>query len=215
MIRERLKMLNADDVSRILGRAPAAVPVIAAQTQPTQRAGVGAQFIAPSVGVAERPVQATPSSPGRRQADAPTNYAAGPSRDSRGSGDETLRPSMPPPSPPVGFRRGVLLVRSGPSTGMRFEITAPRIIIGRRSADASSSNLDVPVMQLDDGRISRYHAEIFARPDGHQVSLYIRDMGSANGTWLNGRQLGGEPVRLQEGAEIQVGPDSMLSFRVI
>ncbi len=39
MIRERLKMLNADDVSRILGRAPAAVPVIAAQAQPTQRAG--------------------------------------------------------------------------------------------------------------------------------------------------------------------------------
>ena len=70
-------------------------------------------------------------------------------------------------------------------------------------------------MQLDDGRISRYHAEIFARPDGPQVSLYIRDMGSANGTWLNGRQLGGEPVRLQDGAEIQVGPDSMLSFRVI
>ena len=213
MIRERLKMLSADDVSRILGRAPAAVPVIAAQTQLTQRAGVA---------VAERPAQAAradakeliraPQAPLRAPTDAINRVPT--TEPGRGSGDETLVSSVPPPSPPAGFRRGVLLVRSGPSTGMRFEITAPRIIIGRRSADLSSSNLDVPVMQLDDGRISRYHAEIFARPDGQQVSLYIRDMGSANGTWLNGRQLGGEPVRLQDGAEIQAGPDSMLSFRI-
>ncbi len=150
------------------------------------------------MGVAERPAQAA-----RELIDAPQAPLRAPRAES------TVI------SPPAGFRRGVLLVRSGPSTGMRFEITAPRIIIGRRSADPSSSNLDVPVMQLDDGRISRYHAEIFARPDGLQVSLYIHDMGSANGTWFNGRQLGGEPVRLQDGAEIQVGPDSMLSFRVI
>ena len=172
MIRDRLKMLSADDVSRILGRAPASVaPVVGSLTQATVRADTA---------VAERPAPAP----------------------------------APVPLPSAGFRRGALLVRSGPSTGMRFEITAPRVIIGRRSADPSSSNLDVPVMQLDDGRISRYHAEIFARPDGLQVSLYIRDMGSANGTWLNGRQLGGEPVRLQDGAAIQVGPDSMLSFQV-
>jgi len=172
MIRDRLKMLSADDVSRILGRAPASVaPVVGSLTQATVRADTA---------VAERPAPAP----------------------------------APVPLPSAGFRRGALLVRSGPSTGMRFEITAPRVIIGRRSADPSSSNLDVPVMQIDDGRISRYHAEIFARPDGLQVSLYIRDMGSANGTWLNGRQLGGEPVRLQDGAAIQVGPDSMLSFQV-
>ena len=195
MIRDRLKMLSADDVSRILGRAPAAVPVISAQAQPIQRAGeVAPRFIA---GVAERPAQAA-----RELIDAPRAPLRAP----------TTEPTVI--APPAGFRRGALLVRSGPSTGMRFEITAPRVIIGRRSADPSSSNLDVPVMQIDDGRISRYHAEIFARPDGLQVSLYIRDMGSANGTWLNGRQLGGEPVRLQDGAAIQVGPDSMLSFRV-
>jgi pSer/pThr/pTyr-binding forkhead associated (FHA) protein len=90
---------------------------------------------------------------------------------------------------------------------MRYEINAPRIIVGRRSAD--STNVDVPMMAIDDARVSRQHLEIFARPDG----LYARDMGSANGTWLNGRQLRGEPVRLQDGAEIQVGPDSVLNFR--
>jgi pSer/pThr/pTyr-binding forkhead associated (FHA) protein len=66
------------------------------------------------------------------------------------------------------------------------------------------------MMQIDDARASRHHLEIFARPDG----LYLRDMGSANATWLNGRQLGGEPVRLENGAELHVGPDTVLNFRV-
>ncbi len=105
-----------------------------------------------------------------------------------------------------GYNRGVLLVRTGPSAGLRYEINAPRIIVGRRSP---SSSVDVPMMQIDDARISRNHLEIFARPDG----LYVRDMGSANGTWLNDRQLGGDPMRLEDGAEIHVSPDTMLNFR--
>jgi pSer/pThr/pTyr-binding forkhead associated (FHA) protein len=99
------------------------------------------------------------------------------------------------------------MVRSGPSAGLRYQINAPRIIVGRRT---TSSSLDVPVMMIDDARISRQHLEIFARQDG----LYVRDLGSANGSWLNGRQLGGEPARLEDGAEIRLGPDSILNFRV-
>ena len=112
-------------------------------------------------------------------------------------------------APPAnrGYHRGALLVRTGPSAGLRFEINAPRIIVGRRSRDSVP---DVPLMQIDDARVSRYQLEIFARPDG----LYARDLGSANGTWLNGRQLSGEPVRLEDGAEIHVSPDTMLNFRV-
>ena len=106
-----------------------------------------------------------------------------------------------------GFHRGALLVRTGPSAGLRYEINAPRIIVGRRSVDSS---VDVPLMQIDDARISRHHLEIFAQPDG----LYARDLGSANGTWLNGRQLSGEPMRLEDGAEIHVSPDTMLNLRV-
>ena len=99
------------------------------------------------------------------------------------------------------------MVRSGPSAGLRYQINAPRIIVGRRT---TSSSLDVPVMMIDDARISRQQLEIFARQDG----LYVRDLGSANGSWLNGRQLDGEPVRLEEGAEIRLGPDSILNFRM-
>jgi len=111
-----------------------------------------------------------------------------------------------PVYPSHGHLRGVLLVRSGPSAGQRFEIKASRVVIGRRSRDTVS---DVPMILIDDARISRQHLEIVAKPDG----LYVRDLGSANGTWLNGRQVGGDPVRLENGAELHVGPDSVLNFQ--
>ncbi len=170
MIRDRLKMLQGDDVSRILGRLPTSipeVPVVSTQPQPVQQGVAVAEL--PTVRRAPAPPFATPAN--------------------------------------SGFHRGVLMVRSGPSAGLRYEINAPRIIVGRRSTDSS---VDVPMMQIDDARVSRQHLEIFARPDG----LYVRDMGSANGTWLNGRQLGGDPVRLENGAELYVGPDTVLNFRV-
>jgi CRP-like cAMP-binding protein len=168
MIRDRLKVLDGDDISRMMGRTAYSI-----SDMPTRHLAL--QQAAGSVAVAERP--------------API-------------------PAVVTPSPANrGFQRGVLMVRSGPSTGLRYEINAPCIIVGRRSTD---SNVDVPMMQIDDARVSRQHLEIFARPDG----LYVCDMGSANGTWLNGRQLGGEPVRLENGAELYVGPDTVLNFRV-
>jgi CRP-like cAMP-binding protein len=165
MIRERLKMLNADDVSRILGRSVNDTPVA---PQPVRQATAVAMEDLPT----------------RRRLPEPE-----------------VAPAQ------AGFRRGMLMVRTGPSAGMRYEITTPRLIVGRRGGSSSSG--DVPMMQVDDGRVSRQHLEIVARPDG----MYTRDLGSANGSWLNGRQLSGEPARLVDGAEIRIGPDTTLSFR--
>jgi CRP-like cAMP-binding protein len=174
MIRDRLKLLDGNDISRILGRS-------------TNGAGMVPQQPVPSV----QPVQ-----PARQ-----TAVATLP------DDEETLL--RPPESVSLsrGFRRGVLLVRTGPSAGSRYEITAPRIIVGRRSV--GTPQMDVPVMQIDDARVSRQHLEIIAKPDG----LYARDLGSANGSWLSGKQLSGEPVRLENGAEIRLGPDSTLSVQ--
>jgi hypothetical protein len=177
MIRDRLKMLQGDDVSRILGRVPLApAAAYALQSQPV---AAGVAGVAGVVGA--RPVDPA----------------------------ATFVPPAPAPVPVYpnnGYLRGVLQVRSGPSAGQRFEIKAPRVVIGRRSRETVA---DVSMILIDDARISRMHLEIVARPDG----LYVRDLGSANGTWLNGRQVGGEAVRLQDGAELQVGPDSVLNFR--
>ncbi len=119
--------------------------------------------------------------------------------------------AQPPASiaeaPTAALAKGVLMVRTGPSAGMRFEIKRPRLVIGRRSIQ-SNAEVNTPLLQLNDPRVSRYHLAIVARPDG----VYAHDIGSANGTWINGRQLGGEPVRLENGAELQLGPDSQLNF---
>ena len=175
MIRDKLKQLQGDDVSRILGRVEFAPAAAYALRPPPVAVGAG-------VGSAS----ARPVDPG-----------------------STFVPPAPAPVPVYpsnSHLRGVLLVRSGPSAGQRFEIKSSRVVIGRRSRDTVS---DVPMILIDDARISRQHLEIVAKPDG----LYVRDLGSANGTWLNGRQVGGDPVRLENGAELHVGPDSVLNFQ--
>ncbi len=107
------------------------------------------------------------------------------------------------PPVPTGIT-GSLKVRSGNSTGERFEINAPRLVIGRRS----KVNPAGPVYMVDDNRVSREHIEIVCQPDG----IYLRDLGSSNGTWLNGTQLEGTPVRLEDGAEIRLGTDTILTY---
>lgn len=58
-----------------------------------------------------------------------------------------------------------------------------RIVIGR----ATDSDLFVP-----DKRLSRHHAELQQRPDGY----WVIDLGSTNGTYLNGARIDGErPLR--------------------
>lgn len=54
-------------------------------------------------------------------------------------------------------------------------------------------------LQLDDASVSSHHAEIEAG-DG----VVLRDLGSTNGTFLNGEAVSGE-VALQEGDEIYFG----------
>ena len=53
---------------------------------------------------------------------------------------------------------------------------------------------------VPDEYVSQFHAEIQQRPDG---SLWLVDLGSINGTWLNGRRVYEAPV--QSGDEIRVG----------
>ncbi len=55
---------------------------------------------------------------------------------------------------------------------------------------------------LEDDSISRKHAEVERNPRG---SVMLRDLGSANGTFLNGERLGPEPVEIAPGDVIQFG----------
>ncbi len=87
-------------------------------------------------------------------------------------------------------------------------VYSPRIVLG------AGSQIDIPEGTLVVGRepglgvsltgettVSRHHAEIVRQ--GNDVIL--RDLGSTNGTFVNGIQLDGEPRRLSAGDSVQFG----------
>jgi hypothetical protein len=94
-----------------------------------------------------------------------------------------------------------LTVRQGPQPGQRFSLTRPTITIGREAGN------DVVI---NDPQISRRHANLTW--DGRQ--FIIQDLGSANGTFVNGVRLTGTQV-LQQGAVIGLGPTVLLGFQVM
>lgn len=99
-------------------------------------------------------------------------------------------PSIPPPHE-MGARSSVnrqklaLRADSGLMLGNIYPLKSERNILGR------SVDVAVPV---DDSRVSRNHAAI----DYHQGRILLVDLGSTNGTYLNG-------VRLEQVATLKVG----------
>ena len=94
---------------------------------------------------------------------------------------------------PVGDagQGGVLLVRSGGSTGKSFPVGDGDVVIGRNPGDGGA--------QLDDTTVSQRHAMV--RPTADGCVLY--DLGSANGTALDGEALTG--TLLNNGDIIKLG----------
>ncbi|MCH9685468.1 MAG: FHA domain-containing protein [Deltaproteobacteria bacterium] len=88
--------------------------------------------------------------------------------------------------------QGTIQLQIGHATVQLAEAT-PHLFIGR---DEQSVNL-----VTTDPSVSRRHAEVFLQ----QGRAFIRDMGSSNGTWVNGGAVGREPVELQPGQQIFVG----------
>jgi pSer/pThr/pTyr-binding forkhead associated (FHA) protein/tetratricopeptide (TPR) repeat protein len=79
----------------------------------------------------------------------------------------------------------------GPWAGRTYPIKG-KILVGRQPP---------AVVLLEDDSVSRRHAEVEATPSG----VTVKDLGSANGTLLNGEPLGPEPVPLQPGDQLQFG----------
>jgi pSer/pThr/pTyr-binding forkhead associated (FHA) protein len=91
----------------------------------------------------------------------------------------------------VTHEGATLVIRSGGGrSGEAFNVGGERLTIGR-SPEAE--------IFLDDVTVSRNHALLVRRRDG----LYIDDLGSLNGTYVNRRRI--ESHRLQNGDELQVG----------
>ena len=91
-----------------------------------------------------------------------------------------------------------LVIRAGGGrSGETFEVAGERTRVGR-SPDAE--------VFLDDVTVSRNHALLVRRRDG----IYIDDLGSLNGTYVNRRRI--ESHKLVDGDELQIGKYKLTSL---
>lgn len=119
---------------------------------------------------------------------------------------KTLMPGMPAPPIPPNFgagspRQGTQLLTIGPRVLVRargqaeteLPLTGGLLTIGR----ASDNAIPVPISE-----ISRHHAQIVPAGMGYAVV----DLGSANGTFINGRQISpNQQMPLKHGDVVRVG----------
>lgn len=92
-----------------------------------------------------------------------------------------------------------LTMRKGPEAGQQFSLTADTVTVGRD-----------PMVDLviNDPEVSRQHARLTRRGD----HFLIQDLGSTNGTFVDGRRLAGDPVPLAPGQLITIGSNVSLVF---
>ena len=93
--------------------------------------------------------------------------------------------------------RPYFIVLAGSSLGRMFRIEGDEVILGR------ATNATV---RLEDDGISRNHAKVVMRGN----ELWIEDMGSQNGTFINGEKVSTQ--QLKDGDKIQVGATTILKF---
>jgi diguanylate cyclase (GGDEF)-like protein len=94
--------------------------------------------------------------------------------------------------------KAYLIVLSGTLVGKMFELGGSQIIIGR-ATDAD--------IRLDDDGVSRTHAKMDCAAGGE---ITLADMGSTNGTFVNGSQI--KSQLLKDGDRIQIGSVTVLKF---
>jgi len=84
-----------------------------------------------------------------------------------------------------------LIIQSGPEQGRTFDIPEEGIILGR----AAGPSCDIPI---GGASVSSRHARIYF--DGVRAAWFVRDLGSVNGTLVDGRPV--DLAEIHEGARI-------------
>ena len=84
-----------------------------------------------------------------------------------------------------------MLVKRGPNAGSTFLMDGEVTSVGRATDSA---------VFLDDVTVSRAHAVFERRPD---AGWFVRDVGSLNGTYVNGEQV--DETKLATGDQVQIG----------
>jgi pSer/pThr/pTyr-binding forkhead associated (FHA) protein len=100
---------------------------------------------------------------------------------------------------PKARETAMLVLQRGGEAGRRWPLDRTKPLIIGRSEDCAIS--------LPDRQVSRYHARVFWNIDGY----YVEDMGSKNGTHVNGKEVS-ETTPLNDGDELQVALRFKLAF---
>lgn len=94
--------------------------------------------------------------------------------------------------------QALLLVKRGPNAGSTYLLATDETTVGRGTDRA---------VFLDDITVSRSHA-VFDRRGG--TEWFVRDVGSLNGTYVNGEQV--DETKLATGDEVQIGMFKLTFF---
>jgi ABC-type multidrug transport system ATPase subunit/pSer/pThr/pTyr-binding forkhead associated (FHA) protein len=93
-----------------------------------------------------------------------------------------------------------LIVKQGPTPGESIFLESADLVVGR---DASAN------IQIDSPGVSRQHARLVQDGDGYR----LEDLGSSNGTYVNGQRLSG-PQALKHGDQVGLGLSVILEYQV-
>ena len=112
----------------------------------------------------------------------------------RAHGASRLSPDDAPRTVTLGLPQGKMViveVISGPSAGVRRELTHPLVTFGRAGGGAE--------IQINDPEVSRLHCSI----EGRNGSLFLQDLNSTNGTYVGEKRV--LAARLENNLEFRIG----------
>ena len=98
----------------------------------------------------------------------------------------------------MSFQSYQLVMKTGPAPGKTYLLEKSEVYIGRDVAN------DV---FINDAEVSRRHARLIQQGGAYLVE----DLGSTNGTYVNGQRIGG-PSPLHSGDTVYLGENVSLSF---
>lgn len=93
------------------------------------------------------------------------------------------------------------VMRSGPTPGVTFPLEGEQLTIGRDSTNG---------VAINDSEVSRKHARMMFQGG----KFVLEDLGSTNGTFVNGQRLAG-PVVLKAGDVVSLGEQIVLMYDAI
>lgn len=110
-------------------------------------------------------------------------------------------------APAPGSRKGTRRVRSRERKPPKLTVLEPASIAGQTYSLGDELTVGRAAgceITLDDNYASQVHARLFTRDD----QLYVEDLGSTNGTYLNRRKVSA-PMVLSRGDQVQIGSTVM------